>query len=379
MKKLAVIGSGPAGLFAALEGASRGLEVVLFEKNQVGNNINCGEGYFDTLKLLEKPEAGICYEVENIIITMKEEHRINCSPFNLWMIDRAEWQRGLGDKARSQGVEIKENYKIGVKELKELQRDFDWVVDASGVVPVTARAYGFKDFFRNNCAWAFQYVLEGDFSSVIPNIKVGVEPHYMGYYWIFPKGVDGNGSERANVGIGVFSRENGTSLVKELDRVLEKEGLVGYKILKRQGGRIPLRPLSKLVYDNVLLAGDAAGLASPLHGGGIDLACISGKVAVEEALKGGKNYLNRLKRLVGRKLSMERELYRLWEEMEYSAFEEVIGIALEKDENVSPALLLRYRRFWGKELPILRTFIRGLLRVDWQGNCLEETNSPEGQ
>jgi len=71
---------------------------------------------------------------------------------------------------------------------------------------------------------------------------------------------------------------------------------------------------------------------------------------------------------------MERELYRLWEEMEYNAFEEVIGIALERDENISPNLILRYRRLWGKEMPILRAFIKGLLKMDWQGNCLEGGN-----
>ncbi|RQD73722.1 MAG: NAD(P)/FAD-dependent oxidoreductase [Candidatus Syntrophonatronum acetioxidans] len=371
MYKLAVIGGGPAGLYAALEGASQGLEVVLFEKDEIGSNIKCGEGYFDTLKLLEKPEAGICFKVENIIIKMKEEHRIDCAPFNLWMIDRSEWQRGLGEKARSRGVKIEEGFRIGKKELADLKEKFDLVVDASGLVSVTSRAYGFKDFYKDNCARAIQYVLEGDFSHLGSNIKVGVEPHYMGYYWVFPKGKNKDGIETANVGVGLFKGGGKISLVQELQRVLAKEGLESYKILKKQGGRIPIKPLENLTHDNIMMAGDAAGLASPLHGGGIDLACISGKVAVEEALKGGKNYRKRLGSIIGRKFSMERELYRLWEEMEYNAFEEIIGIALERDENISPNLILRYRRFWAKELPILRTFIRGLLKMDWQGNCLE--------
>jgi len=374
LQKLAVIGGGPAGLHAALEGASQGLEVVLLEKDKIGSNIKCGEGYFDTLKLLEKPRAGVCFKVENIIIRMKEEHRVDCTPFNLWMIDREEWQKELGERARSRGVEIKEGFKVEENELANLQKKFDLVVDSSGLVPVTSRAYGFKDFYKNNCASALQYVLEGDFSHIGNSIKVGVEPHYMGYYWVFPKGKNKEGIETANVGVGVFQGEEGISLVRELQRVLAKEGLESYKVLKKQGGRIPLKPLQNLTYDNIMMAGDAAGLASPLHGGGIDLACISGKVAVEEALKGGKNYKNRLGGIIGRKLVMERELYRLWEEMEYNAFEEVIGIALKRDENISPALILRYRRLWGKEMPILRTFIKGLLKMDWQGNCLEGGN-----
>ena len=43
--------------------------------------------------------------------------------------------------------------------------------------------------------------------------------------------------------------------------------------------------MPRLVYDNVILAGDAAGLTSALHGGGIDLACLSGVLAVE-AIRG---------------------------------------------------------------------------------------------
>ena len=39
--------------------------------------------------------------------------------------------------------------------------------------------------------------------------------------------------------------------------------------------------LDRLIYDNILLVGDAAGLTSPLHGGGIDMAVISGEEAAK--------------------------------------------------------------------------------------------------
>ncbi len=368
MTRLAILGGGPAGLNAAMEGARAGCEVTLFEKEEIGENIKCAEGYFDSLKLLEKPEAGICFKVKNIIISMEKDYHINCEPFRLWMIDRREWQKDLGEKARRQGVSIKEGCSISPNELKELKVEFDWIIDASGVMPVTSRAYNFKKFYRKNCALVLQQVLEGDFSLMGENVKVGVESHLYGYYWIFPKGKKEGGGEVANVGMGILSDYKGVSIKKELERVIKKEGLENYKIIEKRGGVIPTQSPDKLIYDNIILAGDAAGLASPLHGGGIDLACISGRVAVQEALKGGGNYHKRLWKITGQKIQMERDLFMLWKKMDYGSFEEVLGMVLENKGKITPELLWKYRRILGREMIALKVFIRGAMKMDWQGN-----------
>ncbi len=372
MTKLAILGGGPAGLYAAMEGASAGCKVTLFEKNKIGGTIKCAEGYFDSLKLLEKPEAGILFKVKNIIISMGKEYSVSCEPFRLWMIDRREWQKHLGQKARNQGVDIKEGCRISQKELKVLTDKFDWVIDTSGVMPVTSRAYNFKDFYRENSALAVQRILEGDFSKIGENVKVGIEPHIYGYYWIFPKGKNDQGKEIANVGMGIFNGHKGLSIQKELERVIKKEGLENYKTIKKSGGLIPIKSPDKLTYDNIMLAGDAAGLASPLHGGGIDLACISGKVAVQEALRGGENYNKRLWKIIGQKIQMERDLFMLWKKMEYNSFEEILGMILESNGKITPELLWKYRGVLGKEIRALKIFIRGAMRMDWQGNLLGE-------
>ncbi|PKM83498.1 MAG: NAD(P)/FAD-dependent oxidoreductase, partial [Firmicutes bacterium HGW-Firmicutes-13] len=72
MEKIAVIGGGPAGLSAAIEAVSSGFAVTLFEKKKIGENINCAEGFFDTLKLLGEPEAGVRFRVKNIIVQMNK-------------------------------------------------------------------------------------------------------------------------------------------------------------------------------------------------------------------------------------------------------------------------------------------------------------------
>jgi geranylgeranyl reductase len=104
------------------------------------------------------------------------------------------------------------------------------------------------------------------------------------YAWIFPHG------DTASVGTG--SAHKGFSLkgaVKELRAVA---GLDGVETIRREGAPIPLRPLKR--WDdgqNVLLAGDAAGIVAPASGEGIYYAMLGGRLAadaVDEFLATGK-------------------------------------------------------------------------------------------
>ena len=54
--KIAIIGGGPAGLYAAQTAAAGGAETTLFEKRQVGDGIVCGE-------YLEKFNVACQYEL----------------------------------------------------------------------------------------------------------------------------------------------------------------------------------------------------------------------------------------------------------------------------------------------------------------------------
>ncbi|HHU68696.1 MAG TPA: NAD(P)/FAD-dependent oxidoreductase [Thermoanaerobacterales bacterium] len=312
MNKICIIGGGPAGLSSAIKAAESGFDVKLYEMGEIGDNVRCAEGFIDTLNLLEKPEAGIRFKVKEMLVRCSDEtYKLDVSPIRLWMIDRREWQRHLADKARSLGVEILENYPVTPDILKKMKDEYLWIIDGSGVIPVTSRLYNFQWFYTKNCGVTFQYLIEGDFTFLHEKILAGLEPRYTGYYWIFPKG-----TYQANVGIGILKYE-GQVLRHELDRILEKEGLTrdyGYTIKQAIGGLCPNVIPHKVVYDNIILIGDACGLTSPFHGGGIDLACISGKVAVEAVLEERVDtYKQELLKIIGDKLSLEQELVNFWE------------------------------------------------------------------
>ncbi|ADL07037.1 NAD(P)/FAD-dependent oxidoreductase [Thermosediminibacter oceani] len=319
MARVLVIGGGPGGLTAAASAASMGHEVRLLEKGRIGENIRCAEGFFDVLKKLGKPGAGVRFKVEKLIAKALATYEIDVSDLNLWMIDRREWQEDLARIARDKGAVIEENSPVSPKDLEGLMRDYDYIIDASGAPPVTARAYGFADFYKQNCARTVQYVMEGDFSYLGNNLKVGLLPGLYGYYWIFPK--DGH---TANVGVGSFGGEP-LPLWNRLRDVLEMEGLAGYAIKRKLGGICPIRMAPRLVYDNILLVGDAAGLTSPLHGGGIDMAVLSGMEAVRSLSSGGTDYEKNLRKLLSPRLTIEAMAAGVWKKKGFEEMDELIG------------------------------------------------------
>jgi len=141
-------------------------------------------------------------------------------------------------------------------------------------------------------------------------IMAGYDPRYIGYYWVFPKG-----PSIASVGIGRYNmhkKGRGLHLKRELDRILKKEGLDGYRILEKVSGFCPSNGVDKLIWGNILLVGDVAVLSSPLHGAGLDMACISGRMAAEVIASNQiHHYPARLWEIVGKKLTMKKRLFNL--------------------------------------------------------------------
>lgn len=320
MAKLLVVGGGPAGLYAASEAAKHEFDVTLREKGKIGDNIRCAEGFFDTLKLLGKPELGVLFKVENLIIKVISTHKLNTNQLNLWMIDRAYWQKKLAEQAKSLGVRIWESSPVSPTDLVKLKKDYDFIIDASGAPSVTSRLYGFTKFYKYNSGKTVQYTMEGDFSHIADSLKVGLMPDFWGYYWIFPKT-----RKIANVGVGNFYSQGNDRLWDRLDKVIRKENLNGYKILDKIGGICPTAILDKLVYDNILLVGDAAGLTSPLHGGGIDMAIISAKEAVKSIISDWANYDKNLRAVFDKKLKFEGLLVNVWRERNLDEMDKLIA------------------------------------------------------
>jgi digeranylgeranylglycerophospholipid reductase len=331
--KIAIIGAGPGGLYAALAAARENIRVDLFEKRKVGEGIVCGECIFDSLGIMARPGRGLLHPVDEIVMKCRRDYTFPLSRLRkLWMLDRRIWQQELANLARSRGVVIHENAKITQARLRQMQKEYDWIADASGAPSVTSGLYQFSDEYFKEYLLAYQVLLAGDFSALAPRIKVAFFSNLPSelqpaYYWIFPKDAG-----RANAGVvctvrGTLNRDR-LDLKKLLADVLLAEGLAAASVLEKGGGIGTSRLLPHLVYDNIILLGDAAGLTSALHGGGIDMACLSGVLAVQAVIGGSKGiaaYEKKLKRYMRDKLALEKVTIRKMRTLSFDQFDDLLS------------------------------------------------------
>jgi len=327
--KVAVIGAGPGGLYAALAAARENIQVDLFEKGKIGEGIVCGECIFDSLAIMTRPGRGLLHPVDEVVLKGRVDYTFPLSRHRkLWMLDRRIWQQDLARLAENCGVHIHENARITREHLRRMQKEYDWIFDASGAPSVTSRLYQFSDEYFKEYLLAYQLVLADDFSTLWPRIKVAFFPNISAefqpaYTWVFPKDAG-----RANVGVvctvrGVLSKDK-LDLKKLLADALLTEGLAEAAILERGSGIASTRMMPRLVYDNIVLIGDAAGLTSALHGGGIDMACLSGVLAVGAVVGGSSGvatYEEKLKQYVKEKNALEAVAIRKMRTLNFDQFD----------------------------------------------------------
>ena len=108
-----------------------------------------------------------------------------------------------------------------------------------------------------------------------------------GYFWIFPLS-----DNTANIGFGTTKnniRKNKLNLIKCMNDMIKDSDIISSKIAnskfdKIYAGIIPVRTTKYPVSGNrYLLTGDAALLADPISGGGIENAILSGIIAAKNA------------------------------------------------------------------------------------------------
>src|SRR5690606_18343097 len=117
-----------------------------------------------------------------------------------------------------------------------------------------------------------------------------------GYAWIFPKGDD-----IANVGLGILTTETDKSAYEHLLEFVETcPATQNAQPVELNIGGDPVGGMhKKLVTDNMIVVGDAAGQVNPLTGGGIISAMQAGLYAGEvaaAAIKQGDYSENNLKK-----------------------------------------------------------------------------------
>ena len=112
-------------------------------------------------------------------------------------------------------------------------------------------------------------------------IELGYRP--WGYAWLFPK------RELLSIGI-VLPKDQAGDLKHHTQTFIDRLGLGGAKVDISRGHKIRFRRANERIADgNVLLAGDAAGLADEFTQEGIYYAIESGRIAARNVLRASES------------------------------------------------------------------------------------------
>jgi len=296
-----VAGAGPAGSVTAAIVASAGYRVLLLEKNATCRS-PCA-GYISKTINFELPDCIIQSEITRMRTYLPD---LSFHDFHLngVVVDRPSFDTALAMEAEEKGAEIRWSSPLkgfipgGVK-FNDAEAHAKIIVGADGVFSKTASLLGLG---RQRVAVCAQYRLKG-IKPMNNTAEIFFNSDYApgGYAWIYPTGEDS-----VKVGVGVTKG----SPRRYLDAFIN-ERIKGKKT-ECITGALPVSGLrDTLVFGNVLLVGDSAGMADPITGAGINNAMLAGEMAGRAIIKALENddltmlsqYEKGIKRLLGKPLA----------------------------------------------------------------------------
>jgi len=372
-----VVGAGPAGSSAARVIAESGHEVLLLEKDRYsGETAVCGGGLagdFAERALARLPRTIVEKYITDWLIYMPDKtyHLANQPGLS---VCRREFDRFLAEDAASKGANLRvqtvatnlrregDRIVINVRD-RAVSRQYavksKLVVFADGPCTmarmlglgfprakpdITIHAAIYELEWRNNPLNCFEFFFD---EKVSP----------WGYGWVFPK------RDFLNVGVGCLISQMKGNIGAYLNYFVEKyERVWGcLRTLRRirfAADIIPIAHAPRIVGDNAMAVGDAAGMVDPIWGGGIGMAMegasIAGQVAAA-ALEEGRfdasfltQYETRWKKTADykylRRAHWAHELFLKYSTFDRHAFLKFMRLALWKGNSrelkLSPADLL---------------------------------------
>lgn len=351
--RIAIVGGGPAGATAAITLAKAGVETYLIEKDLNGDK-PCGGGIpCGALRAFDIPDYLFERKVSKvgIIAPSGDEVVADLGDGYVGMVDRARFDPYLRERAVQAGARLIEGVFTGFSKKestpprplfskegeikvifkqgeKEDSIGVDAVIAADGVNSTVAKQVGAE---RPQVYLTVQekVQLTGEAKKNYEDrcefwYGADISPNFYG--WVFPK------KEFATIGTGTY-HDDGKNLKGYLGRFKERLGarISDAKVLKRQSYVLPMGPIKKKVYGNILLVGDAAGTVMPVSGEGIYYSIISGKLAAEAVIKGDfASYEREWKRIYGSQFRL-MSLLRQWLYRDDKWRERLVKIHEDKD------------------------------------------------
>jgi geranylgeranyl reductase family protein len=268
-----VVGAGPAGLSAAYEAARRGARTLVLERAEHPRYKTCGGGLIGPSIAAAGGwiDIPVADRVNRLTFTHDGRHEFSRSTKGpvLTMVRRAEFDDALRKAAVEAGAEVRQH--TLVRSLSDM--DAGVIVGADGSAGITARHVGVR-FDQVDLGLELEV-------PVPPSVRerwrgrvlIDWGPLPGSYAWIFPK------DDTLTVGV-IAARGLGAETRAYLKAFVERCGLAGIEP-EHDSGHLTRcrRDDSPLRRDNVIVAGDAAGLLEPWTREGISFALRSGALA----------------------------------------------------------------------------------------------------
>ncbi|MCK9151780.1 NAD(P)/FAD-dependent oxidoreductase [Methanobacterium alcaliphilum] len=307
-----VIGAGPAGSTAAKHAALGGAKVLIMDKkSEIGAPKRCAEGVsnggLESLGIEPSPRW-ITKELDGVRLIAPDGTNVWLTsdkvdlPEAGCILERKVFDKHMAMDAARAGAKIKiktlatgmerveDGFLVDCESMDEkFQIKAKLIIAADGPESRVARWGGLKTAVKpKDMESAAQFEMAGvemEDNNCIEFYFGSVAPG--GYAWIFPKGDD-----IANVGLGVLTTNTDKTAYQHLlEFVKNCPATQNAQPVELNIGGDPVGGMpKKLVTDNLMVVGDAAGQVNPLTGGGIISGMtggmIAGKVAAESIQEG---------------------------------------------------------------------------------------------
>ncbi len=315
-----VAGGGPAGCFAAANMAGELDVKVLEEHPRIGEPVQCAGLVTPRAVEMASASDAVLNRIDGAYVHFPGGRVIELqgNEVKAVVVDRGEFDRRCAQLAEKAGAEV-----LAGRKMDSVARTGDGMLARTAGGDLECRAVLAADGYRSSVARSLGL---GPARDLVRGLEVDLRLRaedqrkvrvFLGndvapgfFAWAIPCG------DLTRVGLCV-SRDRGTPQDR-LPKLLETQGWSQAERVRTYSGAIPLGHIERTYADRLLVAGDAAGMAKPISGGGLFTGMTAGKLAAEtflDAFRSGDlsernlaNYETRWKAAFGKEL---RNSYRV--------------------------------------------------------------------
>jgi geranylgeranyl reductase family protein len=292
MRRIAVLGGGPAGAFAAERLARAGLETRVFDEKLAWEK-PCGGGL--TYKAYRDYPFLINNDTPKKIITdtflaapKAGEVKMALSR-PLVIYSRLDLNRMLLDRAEEAGAQLEKTRVLDIERTSRgwLLRTQHGSLETDFCIVATGARNPLRNVGTQWTAADTMYALGYYVPSQQDHIDIQFLSNLEGYIWVFPR--------CGHLSVGICGKgEPAQALRARLERYMEEKG-IAYKGASFYGHMLPALETpgwrsNRVAGDGWLAVGDAGGLVDPITGEGLYYAMRSGDLASQVALSESQSF-----------------------------------------------------------------------------------------